>query len=147
LATLLIVAGLATAWMLFARRPPAATTAVAPAATRSDVSQGVTPGRATAAPGVQVLEALRPESGGMLVRVQLTLGGRAERSVAGAEAFALLRRDGNDEAPVESRPIFDTLQPGTPRVFELRFRSADGVALRTTLPDTPPVETRLPPAR
>lgn len=137
---------LAITWLVFGNRQP---TELTPAVRvpRVEAPPIATTGRATATPALRVLEVLRPESGGTLVRVQLVLSGRAAVTVTGSEAFALRRPGGSDEAPQDSRPIFDTVQPGTPAVFELRFRSADGVALRLQLPDTEPVDVRLAPPR
>jgi hypothetical protein len=144
IAGLVIVAALGWAWRQLAGGEASS---APPLARQVGPQPVVTPPGDSRGPNVQVLDALRLESGGLLVRVQLTLAGHAAQTVTGREAFSLLRRDGQAEAPDESRPIFDTLQPGAPMVFELRFRNADGVALRTALPDTPPLDTRLAAAR
>lgn len=97
---------------------------------------------------MQLLDLRRPEGGGIVLRVRVTVGGDAAQTVNARDAFALLRADGNALPPDDSRPIFDTVQPGASVTFELHFAAADGSALRTTLRDAAPVTTRLPaPAR
>lgn len=96
---------------------------------------------------VQLLDAQFPESGGTVLRLRLTLGGRSAQTVAARDSFALLRRDGGEEPPADSRPVFETLEPGATIDFVLRFAGTDGVTLRTTLPDGAPIDTPLPPPR
>lgn len=96
---------------------------------------------------VQLLDAQFPESGGTVLRLRLTLGGRSAQTVAARDSFALLRRDGGEEPPADSRPVFETLEPGATIDFVLRFAGTDGVTLRTMLPDGAPIDTPLPPPR
>lgn len=127
-----------------AAQPPAAGGPIAAPTSRQP------PAATAAAAGtdVQLLDLRRPEGGGIVLRVRVTVGGDAAQTVNARDAFALLRADGNALPPDDSRPIFDTVQPGASVTFELHFAAADGSALRTTLRDAAPVTTRLPaPAR
>jgi len=96
---------------------------------------------------VSVLDRWATPGGGLGLRVQVTQRGAVPLAVSAGSAFALLRRGAAAEAPVESRPLFETLQRDDPVVFELRFASADGSALRISLDSEPPQVIDLPAAR
>ena len=87
------------------------------------------PARPAAETRVQLLDAQLPDSGGTVLRLRLTLGGRSAQTVAARDSFALLRRDGGEEPPADSRPVFETLEPGATIDFVPRFAGTDGVTL------------------
>lgn len=96
---------------------------------------------------VSVLDRWATPGGGLAIRVQVTQRGDVPLAVSASSAFALLRPGAAAEAPVESRPLFETLQRDDPVVFELRFISADGNALRISLGSQPPQVIDVPAAR
>ena len=114
-------------------------------ATRESTPTRVTGARMVAgSDSVAVLETLRGESGSLQVVVQVTHRGDTEIGITGANAFALVRRDGSLEEAQESSPIHFTLQPDSTQKFGLKFEHSDGVALRVTLPGQPAQVLRLP---
>jgi len=96
---------------------------------------------------VDVLDRWATPNGGLGLRVQVTQRGAAPITVSAGSAFALVRRSAAVESPVESRPLFETLQRDDPVVFELRFASADGTSLRVSLYGEPQQVVDLPAPR
>jgi hypothetical protein len=104
--------------------------------------------RAQPPSGVRVVEAWRTDDGGVAMRVQVQHRGAAAITVDAGRDFALLGPKRAPVAPSESRPLFETLQPGEPVNFELRFAAGDGArALRVRLAGDPPRDLPLPPLR
>jgi len=96
---------------------------------------------------VNVLERWATPSGGLGLRVQVTQRSAVPLAISAGSVFALVRRGGADELPVESRPLFETLQRDDPVIFELRFSSADGASLRVSLYGESPQLIDLPAPR
>lgn len=135
----------AGAWQWLRQPPAPAAPSISEGRERLPSRDGAA--RPVAPTRVQLLDAQFPESGGTVLRLRLTLGGRSAQTVAARDSFALLRRDGGEEPPADSRPVFETLEPGATIDFVLRFAGTGGVTLRTTLPDGAPIDTPLPPPR
>jgi len=96
---------------------------------------------------VNVLDRWATPSGGVGLRVQVTQRSAVPLAVSAGSAFALVRRGAAVESPIESRPLFETLQRDDPVVFEVRFASADGTSLRVSLYGEPPQVIELPAPR
>ena len=138
-----LLLGSAWAYHVIAGRSAAPSAAAVPAEAEVPRPSGSQALRAS----VKVLDRWATPSGGLGLRVQVTPRGAEPLAVSSGNVFALVRRSGGVESPVESRPLFETLQRDDPVVFELHFSSADGSSLRVSLPGEPPQLAELPAAR
>lgn len=141
--SVLLLLGSAWAYHLLAGRGAASPAAAVPTAAEVRRPSGAQAQRAY----VEVLDRWATPSGGLGLRVQVTPRGVEPLAVSTGSVFALVRASGAVESPVESRPLFETLQRDDPALFELRFSSADGSALRVSLPGEPPQLVELPAPR
>lgn len=109
----------------------------------TDVRTG--PTRPVPGAGVRIVDAWRTDDGGLQLRVQVQHRGPSPITVEAARAFTLVAAARSPLSPVESRPLFETLQPDEPATFELRFAPVEGArALRVQLPIGSPQELPLP---
>jgi hypothetical protein len=97
---------------------------------------------------VRIVDAWRTDDGGVAMRLQVQHRGAGSVTVDGRQAFGLIGAARAAAAPAESRPVFETLQPGEPVTFELRFEPLEGArALLVDSTGSPPRELPLPSLR
>lgn len=142
-AALALAASIAVAFWLAGRSGP---TMVAP---RSGDPAAQTQGRSLPpGTGVRIVDAWRGDDGSVHLRVQVQHRGQEPITVDAARVFALVTQAREPLPPIESRPMFETLQPREPTTFELHFAAdPNPLALSVRLPDSGATELRLPQLR
>lgn len=121
----------------------------APTPPRAEVAGQVSDGRRPAAPpALRIVDAWRTDDGAMQVRVQVVHRGPQAVTFEAQRACALVGPDHPPQRASDSRPLFETLQPGEPTTLELRFDAAEGArSLRCRLPGGEAGEVALPALR
>jgi hypothetical protein len=145
-ATALLVGMALAYWLSMRSGRPAATAANAGPA----VQQGAADVRGSQSTQVvlQIMQAWRTDVGGLAIVARITNHGAAPLVLTSATAFGLIRSGQVVEPPVESQPVFETLQRDEPVQFRLAFAQADGaIALRVTLPGLAAYQVEIPALR
>lgn len=121
----------------------------APTPPRAEVAgQGGDGRRPAAPPALRIVDAWRTDDGAMQVRIQVVHRGPQAVTFEARNACALVGPGQPPQRASESRPLFETLQPGEPTTFELRFDAAEGArSLRCRLPGGEAGEVALPALR
>lgn len=85
---------------------------------------------------LRVVELWRDDAASLSMRVEVRNDGGAALTFAAARQLQLELVGQPPAAPQETRPLFETLQPGQSQVFVLRYAVPPGAAPRLTLHDT-----------
>lgn len=141
-ATALLIGVAAAYWLSTRNAPPPATAGSAGPAPL----QGAAGIRGSQS--MQIVQAWRTDAGGLAIVARVTNHGAAALVLTSATAFSLVRNGQSAEPPLESQPVFETLQRDEPVLFRLAFAHADAaVALRIALPGQAPHQVEIPALR